>query len=437
MGDRDQNRDRDDGYDLDAALQRALDRLTLLSEATTALAGTLDAVEGLRRVCRMLVPQLGDWCMADLVPQAGTVERICVAHHDRDARLADAVGLLPPVPDVPAGPWSRVLSGAPLLLPATDLPPAGQTGDRLHAHNLELFHRLGGDTLIVAPLRSRRQVLGALTVVRTADRTPLAEEDLALVEDLAHRIGLALDNARLYAEAHTIAERLQRSLLPTLPHTDHLQITGRYAPAAATAEVGGDWYDSFLLPQGDTTLIIGDVTGHDLRAAVTMSKLRNMLRGIACDRQEPPGRILRRLDAAINNLYPDTTATCVYALVKGEPDGSHKLHWALAGHPPPLLITYDGDTTYLDDALGPLLGVDPAERISATHELPAGSTVLLYTDGLIERRGEALHQGMTRLRQHAAALARQPLEMLCDQLLESLAADSTDDVALLALRLPA
>jgi hypothetical protein len=144
----------------------------------------------------------------------------------------------------------------------------------------------------MAPLRARRQVLGAVTLGRSTGRAPLTSSDLAMVEDLAHRVALGVDNARLYQETQHVAERLQRSLLPALPETGPLRLAARYAPAAATIEVGGDWYDSFPLPSGHTTLIIGDVTGHDLRAAITMSQLR----GIACDRQEPPGGILRRLD---------------------------------------------------------------------------------------------------------------------------------------------
>ncbi|MCC8338989.1 SpoIIE family protein phosphatase [Streptomyces sp. R1] len=428
-----------DEYDVDEALQQALDRLTLLNEATTALAGTLDAVEGLQRVCRILVPQLADWCMADLLEDGGELRRVCVTHRDRDVSLTGVVGSLRGVPQEPSSPLSRVLSGAgPLLLSATELPPPDAV-DALRARGLELLLRLGGESLIVAPLRARRQVLGALTVVRVGGSAPLTDADVALVDDLAHRMALALDNARLHQETQRIAERLQRSLLPELPRVHGLEIAARYAPAASTAEVGGDWYDCFRLPNGDTSLIVGDVTGHDLRAAVTMSQLRNMLRGIACDRQEPPGHILRRLDTATSVLYEHITASCTYALVKGPEGGPWGLHWARAGHPPPLLITYDGDTRYLEDAAGHglLLGIDPqSERDSGLETLPHASTVLLYTDGLVERRGESLDQGLTRLRQHAAALAREPLDTMCDELVAGLAAGSGDDVALLALRLP-
>ncbi|WP_343236168.1 PP2C family protein-serine/threonine phosphatase [Streptomyces arenae] len=139
---------------------------------------------------------------------------------------------------------------------------------------------------------------------------------------------------------------------------------------------------------------MGDVTGHDLRAAITMSQLRTMLRGIGCDRQEPPGRILHRLDLAHEILYPQATATCLYALLDQDDDGGWTITYSSAGHPPPLLVTHEGDTHYLRGGRGLLLGVDPSlPRHHATETLPARSTLLMYTDGLIERRGEDLAQG--------------------------------------------
>lgn len=429
-----------DEYDVDAALQAALDRLTLLSEASAVLASTLDAVEGLRRVCRVLVPGLGDWVAADLVDESGQVTRVGIAHRDPDAVASGMTGPLPRLTSTTPGPLARVLRGAgPLLLTASQLPPEGAELEAFNAVTLDLLARLGGQTLVVAPLRARRRVLGTLTVVRAEGRAPLGEEDLALIEDLAHRIALALDNATLYAETRGIAERLQRSLLPELPVIAGLGIAAFYAPATATARIGGDWYDCFRLPSGDVALIIGDVTGHDLQSAVVMSQLRNMLRGIACDRQEPPEVILRRLDTAASALYPHQTATCLYALLKGPEGGPFVLEWSSAGHPPPLLVTRDGDTAFLEGGHGILLGAHPeSERASATSTLPEGSTLLLYTDGLIERRGEGLDRGLNRLRQHAAALAGRHVNVMCDELRAGLSAeaDSDDDIALIALRLP-
>lgn len=426
-----------DRYDVDAMVQRALSRLSLLAEATTALASTLDAQEALRRACRIMVPELADWCAVVLLEDDGRPRRACVTHRDPGRlppeRLETA---LPPLSPSDNGPLARALAGAgPLLLTAF---PAERAEGELSAAHQELFELLGAGSAIIAPLRARRQVLGALTVTRTGPGAALTEEDLALVEDLSHRIALAVDNARLHWQVQTIAERLQRSLLPTLPHPGSLRLAARYIPSRLGARVGGDWYDSFVLPRGGTALIIGDVSGHDLPAAVAMSQLRNMLRGIACDREEPPGRILRRLDSAVHTLYPGHTATCVYSYLEGGEGGPWRLHYASAGHLPPLLVTQHGDTGFLEEGQSLLLGADPAHpRPDAVAELPARSTVVLYTDGLIERRGEPLHDSMVRLRQHAAALAREPLENFCDELLAGLATPGgDDDIALLALRLP-
>ncbi|MFE5038883.1 PP2C family protein-serine/threonine phosphatase [Streptomyces sp. NPDC056683] len=429
-----------DDFEVDEVVQRALDRLTLLAETTTAMTSTLDSYAAVRRVCRILVPQLADWCAVDLLDEDGHPRRVSVVHRDPGILpVGGLTGVLPDVPEDPVGPLSRALIGAgPLLLTAADIPSPGKAADPLHACQLELFDQLGTHTAVVAPVRARRQVLGALTIGRSADRAPFTCDDLAMVEDLTHRIALGVDNARLHRETQHIAERLQRSLLPTLPQTGPLQMAARYAPAAVTAEVGGDWYDSFPLPNGSTTMIMGDVTGHDLRAAITMSQLRNMLRGIGCDRQEPPGKILHRLDLAHNALYPQATATCLYALLNEDDGGDWTMAYSSAGHPPPLLVTHEGDTRYLKGGRGVLLGVDPTlPRHHATETLPARSTVLMYTDGLIERRGEDLHHGMTRLRQHAAALARENLDTFCDELLAGMAADHADDIALLVARTPA
>ncbi|MGX1546959.1 PP2C family protein-serine/threonine phosphatase [Streptomyces adustus] len=277
----------------------------------------------------------------------------------------------------------------------------------------------------------------ALTLARSGDAFALTENDPALVEDLAHRTALAVDNSRLYASVQSTAEHLQRSLLPALLDVAPLGIAARYVPARAAVEVGGDWYDCFPLPDGAMALIIGDVTGHDLAAAVTMGQLRNMLRALVCDRIEPPGDILRRLDVPSHTLYGGQTATCIYARLEPGPHRSWRLKLANASHPPPLLVSHDGDTRYLTTGHSVLLGIEPdMPRPSGTHTLAPDSTLLLYTDGLIERPGEVLDRGLARLRQHAAALAREPLAVFCDELLARLADGCDDDIALLAVRLP-
>ncbi|MGI5350712.1 SpoIIE family protein phosphatase [Streptomyces sp. CA-250714] len=413
----------------------ALERLSLLADTRSALSGTRDLVEGLRQVCRILTERLADWCALDLLDEQGRVDRACVAHRDpRRVRPDVREGRLPAVAEEARGPLARVLRGAgPLLF--TEIPAANQAQSPLDASQLELFEQLGGSSAVVAPLRARREVLGALTVARGEGSRPFTENDLSLVDDLVRNLALGVDNIRLYQATRDIAERLQHSLLPVLPDIEHLQLAARYAPSSTTAQVGGDWYDCFVVPNGETALVIGDVAGHDLEAAVAMSQLRSMLRGIAVDRQEPPEAVLRRLDLANHSLSREATATCVYALVKGPEEGPWELKHSSAGHLPPLLTTADGETRYLENGNGLLLGMDPEQRRpTAADPLPAHSTVLLYTDGLIERRGESLGDAMAELRRHTADLAREPLDVFCDELLIGLGADSTDDIAILAAR---
>ncbi|MCM2416215.1 GAF domain-containing SpoIIE family protein phosphatase [Streptomyces sp. RKAG290] len=425
----------DTDREIDAEVQHALDRLTLLINVTEALASTLDVDTGLRRLCRTLVPGLADWCAVDLLDEHGELHRIVVEHREAEGTSPGLYeGLLPPAKGSAAAGARALLGVGPVLL--TDFAAPPDPHDPLHAREQELFERLSADTAVVAPLRARRQVFGVLTLARTRREAALTEDSLPLVEDLAHRVALAIDNARLHAEAQRTAERLQRSLLPELPDDGPLELAARYQPAVANARVGGDWYDAFVLPDGAMTLIIGDIAGHDLRAAVMMSQTRNMLRGIACDRKEPPGKILARLDAAHQILYPHQTLTCIYALVERlGADEPWQLHYAVAGHPAPLLVTQEGETRFLTGGRSMLLGMDPdGHRPADIESLPPDSTVLLYTDGLVERRDEGLDRGLARLRQHAAALAREPLATFCDELLSGLVDDGTDDVAMIAVR---
>ncbi|GAB1331870.1 SpoIIE family protein phosphatase [Streptomyces sennicomposti] len=413
----------------------AWERLTLLADTISALSSTLDLREGLRRVCQVLTQQMADWCVVDLLDEHGDAERVCVVHREpRALSVGVDLGRLPPVSENARGPLARVLNGAgPLLI--TDIPSPDQAESALDARQLRLFEQLGASSTIMAPLRGRREVLGALIVVRADRNDPFTEQDALLVADLVKGISLSVDNARLHQHTRTTAERLQRSLLPRLPHIPSMEITARYAPSSTTAQVGGDWFDAFTLPDGDTALVIGDVSGHDLNAAVTMSQLRNMLRGIAVECQDSPAEVLRRLDLATLTLYPNSTATCAYAVVKGSHDGPWVVHHSSAGHLPLLLTSPNGDTHYLDAAAGLLIGVDSTlPRVTVRDPLPARSTLLMFTDGLIERPGESLSVAMSRLRRHTAALAQAPLDVFCDELVLSLGAGSTDDIALLALR---
>ena len=246
--------------------------------------------------------------------------------------------------------------------------------------------------------------------------------------------------ARRAAEERALSDRLQQALLTPPPQPDHLELAVRYQPAAHEAQVGGDWYDAFLQPDGATVLVIGDVVGHDSRAAAAMGQLRGLLRALVFDNDESLGATVRRVERTAQGLAVPTLATAVVARVEREPDvpvtGPRTLRWTNAGHPPPVVLAPDGSTTVLDAPPDLMLGVDPdTARHDHSVPLPAGSTLLLFTDGLVERRDSDLDEGMDRLRAELADLAGLPLELLCDELLGRLVpGHRADDIALVAVR---
>jgi serine phosphatase RsbU (regulator of sigma subunit) len=275
----------------------------------------------------------------------------------------------------------------------------------------------------------------------------LDDADVRVLEAFAAQCAQALDRvARLETErrqasaTRSLAETLQRSLLAEPPRSEHLDIAVRYRPAAREAHIGGDWYDAFLSPTGGTTLVVGDVTGHDQTAAVVAGQLRSMLRGIAYALDDAgPAQVLGTLDDALHHTGLQTLATAFLARVDEPttegPDRWHTLRWSNAGHPPPLLITPDGAGELLERPADLLLGaVRAAPRRQHAVPLRPGDTVVLYTDGLIERRDATLDDGFGRLVTVAPALASRPVDELCDEILTRLHPDLTDDIALLAFR---
>ena len=235
---------------------------------------------------------------------------------------------------------------------------------------------------------------------------------------------------------------LQAAMLTHLPACDQLQLAARYLTAAELDQVGGDWYDALVLPNGSTTLVIGDVVGHDIKAASVMGQLRNLLRALLWDRDEPPSAIVARLDRAIRDLQIDTMASAVVLSVEQaparEPAGSVLLRWTNAGHPAPVLIHADGTAVTLDDTTDVQLGVLPdTVRRDQTHVVPPGATLLLYTDGLIETRHESIDTGQRRLLAAAHDHHRLEPDALLDAVLADMVGDHPgDDVAALAVRFP-
>jgi serine phosphatase RsbU (regulator of sigma subunit) len=433
-----------------ADLGRATTRAELLAQVTTELAGTLDVEQALERLTRLVVPVLADWCIASLVVE------------ERRA------GAAPSLRDV--GSWHADPAAVPLvaeyaacrlaaLHPDSLLARAVSTGEpqaRTAAAGeylasvlapgraRDLAAELAPESLLAVPLRARDRTLGVLMLASGAARAPATAHEVATALDIAGRAGLALDNARLSQQQRELAEALQRSLLTAPAQPDHVQIVVRYTPAGESAQVGGDWYDAFLQPAGSTILTIGDVLGHDTEAATAMGQIRSLLRGIAVATGAGPAEVLTGVDQAMVTLQMGTTATAVVArLEQTREEGRRavaRLLWSNAGHPPPVLVGPDGSVSSLSVPESELLlGVQPdTTRSEAEVVLEEGSTVLLYTDGLVERRTESLEEGLLRLHDTLGELAAQDLDLdgLCDRVLARMLPERPeDDVALVAVRL--
>jgi phosphoserine phosphatase RsbU/P len=234
-----------------------------------------------------------------------------------------------------------------------------------------------------------------------------------------------------------MAWTLQRALLTAPPAVPGLEIAVRYLPAVQDAQVGGDWYDAFRVPDGTTMLVIGDVAGHDGAAAAVMAEARGVLRGIAQTVAGSPAAVLGSLDLALERLAVTTVVTATVATLRPDPAGGPaRLRWSNAGHPPPVLLCADGRVQVLDRRPEVLLGTGtPVRRSDHEIDLGPGDTLLLHTDGLVERRGTSLDEGTEWLVGALSGLAGQPLEALCDALLEGMAGRVPDDVAVLAVRI--
>jgi len=306
----------------------------------------------------------------------------------------------------------------------------------------ELMHRWETANvryLATVPLLAAGRTVGLLTMVWHED-LELSQNQRAMLVSLASYTTQALQRALLLTERTAAARTLQTSMLTTeLPQVGDLELAAKYVAAHSGDQVGGDWYDGILLPDGTTLLVIGDVSGHDITAAAEMGQLRSALRALAVDRDDPPAILLDRLEAVIASLRSDPIlASCLVARVEQTPqqrDASVRtVRWANAGHPPPVLVLADGTATVLDAEADLLLGVGAGHRTDHVVDVPAGATLLLYTDGLVERRDDDLDSGIERVRGKASALAGASLAEALDDLVAAAGGPGADDVAVLAVR---
>jgi serine phosphatase RsbU (regulator of sigma subunit) len=291
----------------------------------------------------------------------------------------------------------------------------------------------GMQSLMGVPLMVEGRVIGVMPL-GSFTRRAFTPEEVRLTQLAADRMAVAIEHARLYEREHTIAETLQRSLLPNVvPSVPGLAVATRYLPASAEAQVGGDWYDVMELPAGGLALSIGDVAGHGIEAAALMGQLRNALR-LATLGGEDAATAMASVDRLLQSQRQreDSIATAVVARLNG--DGG-MLELASAGHPPPLVVRPDGTTSFIDHPRSVPLGVPaPGKRRSGSCRLEPGSLVLLYTDGLVERRGTSIDDGLARLAEAAAGAGPEP-EAACDHVVQAMLGgeEPADDVALLAV----
>ncbi|MEU5957595.1 SpoIIE family protein phosphatase [Streptomyces sp. NPDC047525] len=444
-----------------AAMRRDGDRLRFVGAATRRIARGIDLDEIVMGLCRATVPTFSDAILVYLRdplpvgeerPSGALVLRLRRTDRLRSieegAEEPDTEGGTLPALQVqadlvttaelcevrPGGALAEVLRGVRPVF--ADTPAARAALPELLGEGRTVP---GGQRTILAPLRGRRRVIGAAVFLRRPDRHPFEADDLLVAAQLATHSALGIDKAVLYGREAYIADELQRTMLPeTLPRPTGVRLASRYLPAAETARVGGDWYDAIPLPGSRVALVVGDVMGHSMTSAAIMGQLRTTAQTLA-GLDLPPQEVLHHLDEQAQRLGSDRMATCLYAVYDPV---AHRITIANAGHPPPVLLHLGGRAEVLRVPPGAPIGVGGVDFEAVELDAPAGATLLLYTDGLVESRLRDVWTGIEQLRERLAATAQltgpdhpPPLEALCDDVLDMLGpGDRDDDIALLAAR---
>ncbi|BBC38943.1 PAS/PAC sensor protein [Streptomyces graminofaciens] len=431
----------------------ARQRLALLNEAAGSIGTKLNVVQTARELAELVVPRLADFASVDLldsvlqgeepepVPTDGEVMLRRAAHHSCTPGAPEAAIGLGAADDYPLfSPPARALTtGAPVLTRTGDKDLDAWFAEH-GARSAKLRDAEEHDlSLMAVPLTARGTTLGVAVFVRLL--TPehpdaFDQDDVSLAQELASRAAVCVDNARRYTKERTTALALQRSLLPkTVAGQAAVEFASRYLPALSQAGVGGDWFDVIPLSGTRVALVVGDVVGHGIHASVTMGRLRTAVWALA-DVDLPPDELLTHLDDLVEHLAAgdgttEIGATCLYAVYDPV---ARTCSIAAAGHPPPVLVRPDGPVEVIEVAAGPMLGVGGLPFEATELELPEGSVLAFYTDGLVEARDRDVDTGTAAL---CAALEGQvaSLEIACDNVLRALLPDTpADDVALLLAR---
>ncbi len=412
---------------------------SFMAEASRVLASSMDYAETLQRVARLAVPQIADWCAVDVLSESGEIERVAV-HHSDPSMLTLAQRLdqsYRPALDEPLGVPEVIRSGEARIY--TDIDAAALATYARDSEHLALLEAIGAIDVIIVPLAAPARTIGAITLVCTGSTRRLSHADLALAERLGRRAGTTIESARLYTERTRIAHTLQRALLPeSLPEIPGAEIQALYSAAGELNEVGGDFYDVFPYDVDRWMLVIGDVCGKGPRAAGVTALARHTLRAAAISGQSPAG-MLSTLHEALLRQPPgaDLCTVCLVMLTRVQ-DGA-RLTIALAGHPPPLLISAGAEVEQAGLS-GTVLGVvDPVSIEESEITLSASETLLLYTDGVIEAGRPDHLLGEEGLLELCTAAPNLPLEGFLEHIelaaLTRAQGRLRDDIALLALRI--
>ena len=412
--------------------RRAREHLAFISRASEILGGSLDLDATLQRLATLAVPEVGDWCAVDLEDN-GDIRSVAVAHADPGkVELAHELReRYPPDPDAETGVPNVIRTGRPELY--SRIPDELLVESARDEEHLELMRNLGLTSGMVVPLRAHGETLGAITFIASESGRRYTEADLAFAQELASHAALAIDNSRRYVEEHRAALTLQRALLPQrTPEIPGVEVAVRYFPAGPGVEAGGDWYDAIDLGDGRLALVIGDVSGRGIKAASIMGRLRMAIRAYAIE-GHGPGEVAERTDQLMQGLDERDMATLFMLRLDTR---TAQGEYIRVGHLPGLVRHPDGSVSALYGRGSPPMGTVPDLHVEAEPvELDPGDTLLLYTDGLIERRDTPIDEDIEALKRVFES-APSELEACLDSVVAEVAPQSgADDVAVLAMRL--
>jgi GAF domain-containing protein len=410
--------------------ERTARQLTFLADASAELASSLNYRVTLSNVARLTVPMLADWCAVSMVGN-GTLTTLAVAHVD-PAKVEWAWDLekrYPPDPNAPTGAANVVRTGqSELYREITDEMLVAGARDEEH---LRLSRDLDLRSALIVPLTARGRTLGTIMLLRTTGSGEYGPAELAVAEDLGRRAGVAIDNAQLHSETQDIARQLQQAVLPDdLAKLTDWQMATHYRPGGR-AEVGGDFYDAIPLGEGLLAIFIGDVMGHGVAAAAAMAQMRSAIRAYLCI-DPTPSAVVTALDGMFSRLSIDQLTSLAYAVIDTT---AGEVRIVSAGHYPPMIVSRDGAPRLAQTAPQRALGAGGDDRIETAWPLEPGDTILLYTDGLVERRDEVIDEGLARLARHAHVLNQESLDDGLRTLVARLDDDAgDDDVTAIAVR---